>query len=68
MGPQFDDANVQSDMKLLLYNVVDQNGRPHVQVQVKDGDVRQFSPEEVSAMVFTRMKETAEAYLSSART
>uniref|UniRef100_J3L0X4 Uncharacterized protein n=1 Tax=Oryza brachyantha TaxID=4533 RepID=J3L0X4_ORYBR len=50
-------------MKLLPFAVVDRNGKPHVRVEVKDGDVRVFSPEEVSAMVLTRMKETAEAYL-----
>ncbi|KAK3145052.1 hypothetical protein QOZ80_4AG0322120 [Eleusine coracana subsp. coracana] len=50
-------------MKLLPYAVVDRNGKPHVRVQVKEGDVRELSPEEVSAMVLTRMKETAEAFL-----
>ncbi|GJM94176.1 hypothetical protein PR202_ga10797 [Eleusine coracana subsp. coracana] len=50
-------------MKLLPYAVVDRNGKPHVRVQVKEGDVRELSPEEISAMVLTRMKETAEAFL-----
>ncbi|CAO2165443.1 unnamed protein product [Urochloa humidicola] len=63
IGRQFGDAVVQRDMKLLPYAVVNRNGKPHVRVQVKDGDVREFSPEEVSAMVLTKMKETAEAYL-----
>ncbi|XP_062182126.1 heat shock 70 kDa protein BIP4-like [Phragmites australis] len=63
IGRQFDDAVVQRDMKLLPYAVVDRNGKPHVRVQVRDGDVREFSPEEVSAMVLSKMKETAEAYL-----
>ncbi|KAG2589108.1 heat shock 70 kDa protein BIP4-like [Panicum virgatum] len=63
IGRQFADAVVQRDMKLLPYAVVDRNGKPHVRVQVRDGDVREFSPEEVSAMVLTKMKETAEAYL-----
>jgi heat shock protein 5 len=63
IGRHFDDAVVQRDMKLLPYAVVDRNGKPHVRVQVRDGDVREFSPEEVSAMVLAKMKETAEAYL-----
>ncbi|KAL6615219.1 hypothetical protein ACP70R_037489 [Stipagrostis hirtigluma subsp. patula] len=63
IGRQFTDAEVQRDMKLLPYAVVDRNGKPHVRVRVRDGDVREFSPEEVSAMVLTKMKETAEAYL-----
>ncbi|CAM0883739.1 unnamed protein product [Alopecurus aequalis] len=63
IGRQFTDAEVQRDMKLLPYRVVDKNGKPHAEVEVKDGDVRLLSPEEVSAMVLTRMKDTAEAYL-----
>jgi heat shock protein 5 len=63
IGRQFTDAEVQRDMKLLPYKVVEKNGKPHAEVEVKDGDVRLLSPEEVSAMVLTRMKETAEAYL-----
>ncbi|CAM0901793.1 unnamed protein product [Alopecurus aequalis] len=63
IGRQFTDAEVQRDMKLLPYRVIDKNGKPHAEVEVKAGDVRLLSPEEVSAMVLTRMKETAEAYL-----
>ncbi|KAM3391451.1 hypothetical protein ACQJBY_012876 [Aegilops geniculata] len=63
IGRQFVDAEVQRDMKLLPFKVVDKNGKPHLEVEVKAGDVRALSPEEVSAMVLTRMKETAEAYL-----
>ncbi|KAM0919608.1 hypothetical protein ACQ4PT_008081 [Festuca glaucescens] len=63
IGRQFADAEVQRDMKLLPYRVVEKNGKPHAEVEVKDGDTRLLSPEEVSAMVLTRMKETAEAYL-----
>ncbi|CAL5011862.1 unnamed protein product [Urochloa decumbens] len=53
MGRQFGDAVVQRDLKLLPYAVVDRNGKPHVRVQVRDGDVREFSLEEVSAMVLS---------------
>uniref|UniRef100_A0ACD5X4K0 Uncharacterized protein n=1 Tax=Avena sativa TaxID=4498 RepID=A0ACD5X4K0_AVESA len=63
IGRQFADAEVQRDMKLLPYKVVEKNGKPHAEVEVKDGDMRLLSPEKVSAMVLTRMKETAEAYL-----
>ncbi|KAL6844333.1 hypothetical protein ACP4OV_026006 [Aristida adscensionis] len=65
IGRQFGDAEVQKDMKLLPYKIVDKNGKPHVEVEVKHGDVRVLSPEEISAMVLTKMKETAEAYLGA---
>merc|ERR1719322_840190 len=38
------------------------NGKPHVQVKVSGAD-KEFAPEEISAMVLTKMKETAESYL-----
>nr|CAB3488683.1 unnamed protein product [Digitaria exilis] len=63
IGRQFDDAEVQMDTKLLPYKIVNKDGKPHVEVRVKHGDVRVFSPEEISAMVLAKMKETAEAYL-----
>ena len=63
IGRDFANAVVQRDIKLLPYSVVDRKGKPHIQVRGKAGDVRVFSPEEVSAMVLAKMKETAEAYL-----
>lgn len=44
------------------YKVVNKNGKPYVEVQFK-GETKVFSPEEISAMVLVKMKETAEAYL-----
>ncbi|PHT41399.1 Luminal-binding protein 5 [Capsicum baccatum] len=48
---------------MLPFNVVNKDGKPYVQVKIKDGDVKVFSPEEISAMILQKMKETAEAYL-----
>lgn len=59
---RFSDANVQRDKKLVSYSVVEHQGKPYVKVAVR-GEDKTFSPEEVSAMVLTKMKETAEAYL-----
>jgi len=42
--------------------VVNKGGKPAIEVQVK-GQPKVFTPEELSAMVLTKMKETAEAYL-----
>ncbi|KAI3907009.1 hypothetical protein MKW92_033114, partial [Papaver armeniacum] len=58
----FDDKEVQRDMKLLPYKIVNKEGKPYVEVKLKDG-TKVFSPEEISAMILTKMKETAEAFL-----
>merc|ERR1719161_706339 len=52
------------DMKLLPYQIVNKGGKPMISVKVK-GETKQLMPEEVSSMVLTKMKETAEAYLGS---
>lgn len=41
---------------------MNKEGKPYIQVKVK-GEDKVFSPEEISAMILTKMKETAEAYL-----
>eukprot|EP00741_Cyanophora_paradoxa_P021644 tig00000241_g20891.t1 len=62
IGRKFDEKEVQSDMKHFPFKVVNKEGKPFIQVDVKD-ETKTFSPEEISAMVLTKMKETAEAYL-----
>ncbi|VFV25953.1 heat shock cognate 71 kda protein isoform 1 [Lynx pardinus] len=62
IGRRFDDAVVQSDMKHWPFMVVNDAGRPKVQVEYK-GETKSFYPEEVSSMVLTKMKEITEAYL-----
>ncbi|KAL4844777.1 hypothetical protein H8958_019316 [Nasalis larvatus] len=57
-GRRFDDAVVQSDMKHWPFMVVNDAGRPKVQVEYK-GETKR----EASSMVLTKMKEIAEAYL-----
>jgi len=62
IGRNYMDKEVQRDKKLVSYDIVDKGGKPYVQVEVA-GEQRTFSPEEISAMILTKMKETAEAYL-----
>ncbi|XVF06012.1 hypothetical protein REPUB_Repub06bG0011400 [Reevesia pubescens] len=62
IGRKFNDPEVQRDMKFLPYKVINKDGKPYIEVKVK-GETKVFSPEEISAMVLTKMKETAEAYL-----
>ncbi|XP_059826950.1 heat shock cognate 71 kDa protein-like [Hypanus sabinus] len=62
IGRRFDDPTVQSDMKHWPFQVVSDGGKPKVKVEYK-GENKTFSPEEISSMVLTKMKEIAEAYL-----
>ncbi|XP_021812538.1 heat shock cognate 70 kDa protein-like [Prunus avium] len=66
IGRRFTDASVQSDMKLWPFKVIPCAGRnkPMVVVNYK-GEEKQFGAEEISAMVLTKMRQTAEAYLGS---
>jgi len=62
IGRKFKDKTVQKDLKLLPYKLVEKDGKPNIQVDVAGGK-KIMTPEEVSAMVLTKMKETAENYL-----
>ncbi|CAB3382891.1 Hypothetical predicted protein [Cloeon dipterum] len=62
IGREFTDSAVQSDMKHFPFKVIEKNSKPHMEVETSQG-TKVFAPEEVSAMVLVKMKETAEAYL-----
>ncbi|XP_075245687.1 endoplasmic reticulum chaperone BiP-like [Convolutriloba macropyga] len=62
IGRNWDDDTVQKDIKFFPFKVMQKNAKPHVQVKVSGAD-KVFAPEEISAMVLSKMKETAEAYL-----
>lgn len=56
MGGTYDE--VKDNITHIQYDVVNKDGYPRVSI----GD-REYSPEEISAMILTKMKQTAEAYL-----
>ena len=62
IGRRFDDPVVQSDIKQWPFKVVNAAGKPKIKVEFRSEE-KLFTPEEVSSMVLTKMKETAEAYL-----
>jgi len=62
IGRKFSDKEVQKDMKLVPYTIVNKETKPYIQVEDSEG-TKTFSPEEISAMILHKMKETAEAYL-----
>ena len=62
IGRKFADKEVQSDRKLLPYNIVNKDGKPYIEVEIK-GEKKVYSPEEISAMILQKMKSIAENYL-----
>ena len=62
IGRRFNDKEIQADMKHWPFKVVEREGKPNISVTFK-GEAKKFTPEEISAMVLTKMKETAEAFL-----
>merc|ERR1711985_194212 len=62
IGRKFTDPVVQSDMKHWPFKVKAGDGDiPRIQVNYK-GEEKTFAAEEISSMVLTKMKETAEAF------
>eukprot|EP00961_Rhodomonas_salina_P066065 887593-Rhodomonas_salina.1 len=63
IGRKMEDPSIVTDMKHFPFKLVPkEGGKPHVQVEFK-GEQKTFSPEEISSMILTKMKETSEAYL-----
>jgi len=60
IGRKFNDAVVQEDMKHWPFAVIDKGGKPAVKVGQKE-----FFPEEISAMVLSKMRKVAEDYLGT---
>ncbi|KXH68226.1 hsp70-like protein [Colletotrichum salicis] len=49
-------------MKHFPFKVIEKGGKPNIEVEFK-GETKTFTPEEISAMVLTKMRETAESFL-----
>ena len=62
IGRKYDDPSVQKDKKMWPFHLVDRKGKPAIKVLTNNGE-KEFSPEEISAMVLSKMKQIAEAYL-----
>jgi molecular chaperone DnaK len=58
IGRNFNDTEVQRDLKLMGYEIVKSGNS----VKVKMGD-KEYSPEEISAMILGKLKADAEAFL-----
>lgn len=65
IGRRISEKVVQSDMKNWPFKVIaDASEKPMVQVEYK-GETKSFSPEEISSMVLTKMREIAESFLGT---
>ena len=63
IGHKFEDPKTQMDIKHLPYKVTESStGNCEIQVMSK-GEIKKYSPEEISAMILTHMKEIAENFL-----
>jgi molecular chaperone DnaK len=59
IGRKYDTPEVQGDIHILPYKIVKaSNGDAHIEIQGKE-----YSPAEISSMILTKMKQTAEEYL-----
>jgi len=63
IGRDWDDSTVQGDAKYFPFSLETKGGKPVVKVSMGEHGERRLTPEEISAMVLTKMKATAESYL-----
>ncbi|XP_023944703.2 heat shock protein 68-like [Bicyclus anynana] len=64
IGRKSGDPKIQQDMKYWPFKVINDYGKPKIQVEFK-GEPTKFAPEEISSIVLTKLKETAETYLGT---
>jgi heat shock protein 1/8 len=62
IGRKFDDETVQADIKHWPFKVVSDGGKPKILAEYKN-QTKLFTPEEISSMVLSKMKEIVEVYL-----
>ncbi len=64
VGQNYSDSKIEKYCKTLPYKIVDKNNKPYVEVNFKD-EKKEFSPEQISAMILEKMKSIAEASTNS---
>jgi endoplasmic reticulum chaperone BiP len=62
IGRDFSDKSVQADRKLVPFQILSKGNKPVVQVNAA-GSTNTYTPEEISAMILSNMKTTAEQFL-----
>ena len=61
IGRNYNDKEVQEDISKFSYKVRNDNGRP--QIEVDSNGIKRFSPEEISAKILVKLKQSAESFL-----
>ena len=62
IGRNYNDVDVQEDIKNFSYRVIsDNNGRPLI--EVNSNGIKKYSPEQISAKILNKLKESAESFL-----
>ena len=62
IGRDFDDPITQKEIQSFPFDVLKKNDKPVIQVEYKQ-ESKTFHPEEISAMVLSKMKDIASSYL-----
>lgn len=62
MGQRYSDKTVQKELNHLVYNVIDKDDKPVISVEYMNG-IQNFTAEEISSMILSKLKEDAERYL-----
>ncbi|CAF0705601.1 unnamed protein product [Brachionus calyciflorus] len=62
IGRRYDDPVLHEDKQFWPFRIVNDKGKPKIEVIFK-GQAKIFTPEEISAMILSKMKETAENFL-----
>merc|ERR1711936_757033 len=63
IGREWEDSTVQGDAKYFPFSLEKKGSKPVVKVAMGEHGDKRLTPEEISAMVLTKMKATAESYL-----
>lgn len=58
MGAEYKDDDVQKMLSMVTYDVVNKSNKPYISI-----DGKEYSPEQVSSMIVSKMKKIAEDYV-----
>ncbi len=62
IGRQFSDENVQNDMKLWPFKVINESNRPKIKVEI-NGKTNYFLPQQISSKILSYLKKAAEDFV-----